>query len=150
MMLKNAGAKDRLMELFSGQKLAVLSTARKDGHPYASLVAFVAAEDLQSIYFATSRATRKYENLQKDPRVAVLVNNSINISADFYQAISVTGMGNAAELSGDTAGRALLLYVEKHPYLEDFVRSPSCGLFQVTMTTYYLVENFQNVTEVHI
>ena len=148
-MPKAKNVKQRLTELFSGQKLAVLSTARPDGHPYASLVAFVAADDIKYMYFATSRATRKYANLQTDARVAMLVNNSMNTSADFYQAIAATGTGEAIELSTDATSNAMNLYLDKHPYLEDFVRSPSCALFQVVIKTYYLVENFQNVTEVH-
>lgn len=142
--------RQRLTDLFSGQKLAVVSTTQPDGHPYASLVAFVASEDLKYMYFATSRATRKYGNLQKDARAAILVNNSRNQSADFYQAMAATGIGHAVELSDDAAQAARGRYIERHPYLEDFVKSPSCALFQVTLQAYYLVENFQNVTEVHL
>ena len=54
--------------LFSGQRLAVLSTCSSDGHPYASLVCVVAEADLSGIYFATSRATRKFANLTAEPR----------------------------------------------------------------------------------
>jgi general stress protein 26 len=143
-------ARQRLTELFAGQGLAVVSTNQPDGHPYASLVAFTASEDLKYIYFATSRATRKYANLQQDGRVAMLVNNSRNQSSDFYQAIAATGVGHAVELSGDAAQAARRRHVDRHPYLEDFVNSPSCAIFQVTLQTCYLVENFQNVTEVHL
>ena len=142
--------RQRLTDLFAGQRLAVVSTNQPDGHPYASLVAFTASEDLKYMYFATSRATRKYANLQKDARVAMLVNNSRNQSSDFYQAIAATGVGYAVELSGDAAQAARRRHVDRHPYLEDFVNSPSCAIFQVTLQTYYLVENFQNVTEVHL
>ncbi|MDZ7832556.1 MAG: pyridoxamine 5'-phosphate oxidase family protein [Desulfobacterales bacterium] len=149
-MRDNSQVWQRLTDLFAGQKLAVVSTNQPDGHPYASLVAFVASEDLKCMYFATSRATRKYANLQKDGRTAMLVNNSRNQSSDFYQAMAATGIGHSVELSDDAAQAARQRYIERHPYLEDFVKSPSCAFFQVTLKTYYLVENFQNVTEVHL
>ena len=149
-MQDNNKVRQRLTALFAGQKLAVVSTNQPDGHPYASLVAFLASEDLKYMYFATSRATRKYANLQKDGRTAMLVNNSRNHSSDFYKAIAATGIGHSVELSDDAAQAARRRYIERHPYLEDFVKSPSCAFFQVTLQAYYLVENFQNVTEVHL
>ena len=51
---------ESLKELFASQTLAVLST-HQDGQPYASLVAFVATEDLKHIFFVTPKTTRKFE-----------------------------------------------------------------------------------------
>jgi len=44
----------------------------------------------------------------------------------------------------------LPLYLEKHPYLKDFVNSPSCAFLKLTVKTYYLVRRFQNVVEIHM
>jgi len=54
--------KRNLRKLLRSQLLAVLST-QNQGQPYASLVAFASSDDLKSLYFATSRSTRKYANL---------------------------------------------------------------------------------------
>ena len=62
--------KEKVRELFETQKLAVLSTQR-EGQPYTTLVAFAASSDLENLYFATTRATRKYANLSADSRVAM-------------------------------------------------------------------------------
>jgi nitroimidazol reductase NimA-like FMN-containing flavoprotein (pyridoxamine 5'-phosphate oxidase superfamily) len=138
-----------LGELFSSQSLAVLSTHR-DGQPYASLVAFAATEDLKHLFFVTSRTTRKFTNLSADCRVAMLINSSQNQAADFHRAISVTVVGSAEEISGSDKEVHLRHYLNRHPYLQDFVRSPTCALVQVTARSYYLVKNFQNVMELHI
>lgn len=139
----------RLGELFRSQNLAALSTQHA-GQPYASLVAFYAADDQKHIYFVTPKTTRKYANLTADNRVAVMVNSSINQVSDFHQAISVTAVGKAEDVAG--ADRELILrrYLAKHPHLEDFVRSPTCALVRVTVDSYYLVKNFQNVMEMHL
>jgi nitroimidazol reductase NimA-like FMN-containing flavoprotein (pyridoxamine 5'-phosphate oxidase superfamily) len=139
----------RLGELFHSQNLAALSTHR-DGQPYASLVAFYAADDLKHIYFVTPRTTRKFANLTADNRVAVMVNSSINTASDFHRAISVTAIGKAQVIAGSEKNLILEQYLAKHPHLEEFVRSPSCALVQVAVVSYYMVKNFQNVMELHL
>ena len=135
--------KKSLAELFRSQNLATLSTHHA-GQPYASLVAFAASDDLRQIYFATPTTTRKYANLSADSRVAVLVNSSMNQTSDFHRAISVTAVGKATDVTGKNRPRILGHYLAKHPYLEDFVHSPTCALVQVTVDSYYMVKNFQN------
>jgi nitroimidazol reductase NimA-like FMN-containing flavoprotein (pyridoxamine 5'-phosphate oxidase superfamily) len=139
----------RLKDLCTSQKLAVVST-QSDGQPYASLVAFVAGDDLRHIYFITARTTRKFANLTREPRVAVLINSSTNEESDFHEAVSITVTGTAEEISGLEREKILTRYLSKHPYLEDFARSPSCALIQVATQSFYMVQNFQNVMELHI
>ena len=138
-----------LKELLLSQNLAVLST-HQDGQPYASLVAFVAAEDLKHLFFVTPKTTRKFANLSADCRVAMLINSSQNQAADFHQALSVTVIGSAEEISGDEKKNYLKFYLARHPYLQDFAKSPTCALVRVTAQSYYLVKNFQNVMELHV
>ncbi|MBW2481100.1 MAG: pyridoxamine 5'-phosphate oxidase family protein [Deltaproteobacteria bacterium] len=149
MMDANEKFRMRLGELFRTQNLAALST-HQDGQPYASLVAFYAADNLKHIYFATPETTRKFANLTSDNRVAVMVNSSTNQASDFHQAISVTAVGSAAVINGSEREPIVEQYLAKHPYLEEFVRSPSCALIRVTVYSYYMVKNFQNVMELHL
>jgi nitroimidazol reductase NimA-like FMN-containing flavoprotein (pyridoxamine 5'-phosphate oxidase superfamily) len=148
-MDKTEKLRQNLKELLSSQNLAVLST-HQDGQPYASLVAFVATEDLKYIFFVTPKTTRKFANLSADCRVAVLINSSQNRAADFHQALAVTAVGSAAEISGDEKEAYLQFYLSRHPFLQDFARSPTCALVRITARSYYLVKNFQNVMELHI
>ena len=140
---------NRLRNLCESQKLAVVST-QSDGQPYASLVAFVATDDLRHIFFVTPRTTRKFANLASDSRVAVLVNSSVNTESDFHEAISITATGIAEEITDSERQKVLKLYLSKHPYLEDFANSPSCAVIRVVAQSYYMVQNFQNVMELHI
>ncbi len=148
-MKTNEQFRKRLRELFRAQNLATLST-HHGGQPYASLVAFVASDDLNQIFFATPKTTRKYANIVTDGRVAVMVNSSMNQTSDFHRAISVTAVGKAKDVIGKDKKRILGQYLAKHPYLEDFVKSPTCALVQVSVDSYYMVKNFQNVTELHL
>lgn len=140
---------DEIGALFANQPLAVLST-HADGQPHSSLVAFACREDLSTLLFATTRATRKYANIEKDPRVSLLIDNRSNKVADFHDAVAVTVTGTAHEVSGDDKTSDLSLYLSKHPHLEDFVTAPSSALIRVTVDTYEIVTRFQHVMKLHM
>jgi nitroimidazol reductase NimA-like FMN-containing flavoprotein (pyridoxamine 5'-phosphate oxidase superfamily) len=140
--------RERLKALLESQKLAVLATHR-DGQPYGSLVSFVFTPDMKHLLFATTRSTRKYENLTADPRVALLIDNRSNRESDIHESTAVTATGRADELSGTERESFQRLYLDRHPYLQDFVNSPTCALLRVQVQTYYLVNRFQEVTELH-
>jgi nitroimidazol reductase NimA-like FMN-containing flavoprotein (pyridoxamine 5'-phosphate oxidase superfamily) len=138
-----------LRDLFGKQKLAGLATA-KAKEPYANLVAFAATGDLKAILFATTKSSRKYENLMENKKVALLIDNRTNLSADFRKGIAVTALGRAEELKGLSRSRFSRVYLTKHPYLGEFVRSPNASLFKVNVDVYYVVDRFQHVMELNV
>lgn len=148
-MEKTSQLKEFLKDLFSSQRLAVLATQSKR-QPYGNLVAFVAANDLKYLLFATTRCTRKYSNISDNPRVAMVIDNRSNQEADFHQAAAVTATGVAEEVEGPGKETLLKLYLSEHPYLKDFVSSPTCALLKMNVETYYVVREFQNVMKLHI
>ncbi|MEJ2731606.1 MAG: hypothetical protein P8185_24365 [Deltaproteobacteria bacterium] len=85
-----------------------------------------------------------------NPRVAVLINSSTNAESDFHEAVSITATGIAEEIKGSERQGILKLYLSKHPYLDDFAKSPSCALIRVDARSYYMVQNFQKVMELHV
>lgn len=141
--------RSRLQKLFQEQRLAVLST-HNQGQPYSSLVAFSASHDLTRIYFATNRGTRKYANLQKERRVSMLVDNRSNSTADFREAMAVTVTGRARDMKESEKAILIKDYLAKHPYLDEFIASPTCAFIEVEVETYYAVHRFQSVVELHM
>lgn len=148
-MSNQEAMKKRIQKLFDDQKLAVLST-HCSGQPYASLVGFTGSRDLKHIYFVTPRTTRKYRNISADSRVAMLINSSANMDADFHEAVAVTALGSGREIDGPAKDDALRIYLSKHPYLETFATSPTCAMVEVSIRTYVMVNNFQHVMELHV
>ena len=148
-MEKITRLREFLKDLFSLQRLAVLATQSRK-QPYGNLVAFMATNDLRNLLFATTRATRKYANISSNPRIAMVVDNRSNQEADFHQAAAVTATGVVKEIEGPEKDRFQKLYLAKHPYLKEFVSSPTCALLKVEVETYYVVNRFQNVVELHI
>lgn len=141
-----AAVRDKVSRLLGSQSLAVLSTQGEEG-PYSSLVAFINSADLRHIYFATSRTTRKFANLARVPRIAMLIGSRANQSLDFHSAQAVTVIGDAAPLDHQAADRLRSDYIDRHPYLKDFVNASSCALVEIQAARYILVERFQNVVE---
>ena len=140
-----------ITELLLSQKLAVLSSQTPEGSSYSSLVAFAATGDLQKIVLATPRATRKFANIRYNPKVSLLIDNRSNREQDFHDAKAVTVMGIVKEIDPDASRNDLAsLYLRKHPYLDDFLHSPSTAFLLVSVWRYYLVSRFQEVMELHI
>jgi len=148
-MLEDSHLEQRLAGLLSEQTLGVLSTCGGQ-RPYASLVAFAATEDFAHIVFATPRPTRKYANLVANTNIAMLIDNRSNRASDFRQAVAATAVGTVLEVRKAKNSRLIRLYLEKHPELEDFVRSPTCAVLDIRVESYYIVERFQHVTEMHL
>lgn len=138
-----------IKKLFTTQKLGVLSTCGDD-QPYSNLVAFAATEDLKKLIFATTRSTKKYTNLTRNPIVSLLVDNRANQDSDFSDAIAVTATGVSREVSRGKREALLKIYLKKHPHLKAFVMSPTCALLNISVHRYYLVHSFQQVLELPV
>ena len=135
-----------IQKLIQSQNLAVLATS-DGGFPYSSLVSFSSTDDLCTIVFATARQTRKYHNIQQNHRVSLLIDNRSNQESDLHQAVAVTALGRAREITSQEKGPFLLHHLIKHPALVDFTDSPDCALVLVEIDVYYVVQQFQAVTE---
>jgi nitroimidazol reductase NimA-like FMN-containing flavoprotein (pyridoxamine 5'-phosphate oxidase superfamily) len=131
-----------LERLVSGQRLAVLATNGPAG-PYLSLVAFAASADRRSFYFATLRNTRKWANLERESRVALLLDDRPGGNSDFSRSAAATITGTARELSGEELKAALELYRARHPELAEFARSPGSALLKITVSDLSLVNGFK-------
>ena len=141
--------KNRLSQLFTSQKFAVIATSSQN-RPYTSLVAFAVTSDLRKLYFFTRQATRKFSNIHSNPRIAVMIDNRSNKDSDIHDAIGVTITGTSRVLTNDKTKHPLTLFLKKHPQMEDFARAPTSALIEVTIDHYYIVTQFQKVMELHV
>jgi nitroimidazol reductase NimA-like FMN-containing flavoprotein (pyridoxamine 5'-phosphate oxidase superfamily) len=138
----------KLRALFGSQKLGVLATGHKK-MPHTSLVAFASSDDMHHIVFVTPRATRKYANLLSNSCVSFFVDNRSNKAADFKQAVGVTVSGSVRQIHKNKNSKLMKAYLDKHPQLRPFLASRACALMCLDIKTIYVVEQFQNVTEIH-
>jgi PPOX class probable F420-dependent enzyme len=91
-------ARQTAARILSGPHLSILSTTNPDGSPQSSVI-FV-KPDGDDILFSTIKGRRKTANMQRDPRVSLLVHGLATGEGEFtYAAISAT-----AELTDDPEG----------------------------------------------
>lgn len=138
-----------IKNLFESQGLAVLAT-QGDIYPYVNLVAFSSAPDLKFLLFSTTRSTRKFVNLSKNPAVSLLVNNRKNTLSDFQDAVAATALGRVEEIRDFERPEMEKLYLEKHPHLVDFLRSPTNVFLKIKVKRYIVVSRFQYVVELEV
>jgi uncharacterized pyridoxamine 5'-phosphate oxidase family protein len=132
-----------LTNLFASQRFAVLAT-ESDGQPYGNLVAFVEVNELKNILFATARNTRKYSSMIDNRKIALLIDSRTNQMSDLKNAIAVTAIGTVEEVDSTKRVNLAKLYIQKHPYLTDFISNTANALMQITISDYILA-NFDKV-----
>jgi len=134
-----------IKDIVNTQYFAVLSTI-DEGQPYSNLVSFAITTDLKTLIFVTSRNTRKYRNIKKSNKVALLIDNRTNQSSDIEQAIAITIIGDAfEEVEGKSNLKAILL--NKHPRLQQFVNDTHSALMFVKVNE-YIIAGFNKIQRV--
>ncbi len=114
---------EKIYEFIKGHDLAVLSTVTHDFLPESAVVGFSQKDDLELI-FATSSKTRKYQNLLKNPRVAIV------IGWDKGQTLQYEG--EAVELKDETERReAINIHLSKMPSAAKFLNDSEEAIFKV-------------------
>ena len=91
-------AHDTAFRVLSGPHLSVLTTANSDGSPQASVI-FVKPDD-GDIVFSTVKGRRKTANMQRDPRVSLLVHSLPGEGAEVTYAV----ISGPVELTDDPGG----------------------------------------------
>ena len=135
-------------ELFSSQKLAVLST-QYGGQPFSNLIAFAYSDELRLLIFVTNRDTHKYRNISAENKVSVLVDSRKHELSDFENAVAITAFGTAGEVTGNEWKTLAALYLEKYPHLKDFVNKPSNALIKMDITDLFIAR-FDSVNILHL
>lgn len=145
--MSTSDLKESLKALMYEQKLAVLATFHDD-EPYTNLVAFAASDDLKYIFFVTPVSTRKYSYLTASRKASIMIDNRSNNENDFKDAMAVNANGTVNEVN--KTDDIKVLYLEKHPYLEDFLQSPSSAMMRLEVRSYIVASRFQNVVEMEM
>jgi nitroimidazol reductase NimA-like FMN-containing flavoprotein (pyridoxamine 5'-phosphate oxidase superfamily) len=148
--MMNRGEKtieESIRDLCQEEDFAVLAT-QGNNQPYTSLVGFVTTADLKYVAFATPKQTRKYFLLESNKRVAFMVDNRDRQLGSINDISAVTITGNAKFLKEkEESEHWCKLLIDKHPYLDDFVKSSATALVVVEVDRCFYVRKFQEVTE---
>jgi nitroimidazol reductase NimA-like FMN-containing flavoprotein (pyridoxamine 5'-phosphate oxidase superfamily) len=133
--------------LVTTQPYGVLAT-QGDGQAYGSLVAFAFSQDLREALFATQVATRKYQLLTRNERIALVVDNRPEHVGQMMDVEAITITGRAREVPhGPERVRCAEQIVARHPQLRSFVSAESSALFRIEVIRFFHVSRFQEVRQ---
>lgn len=112
-----------LYDVLRTQPLAVLATRGPDGVPQAALMGVAVTAQLEFV-FDTVRTSRKYANLVAEPRVALVLG--------WTDEVTVQVEGTARELTGDALAPYAAVYDAQFPDGPARRRWPAIAYFVVT------------------
>lgn len=143
-MNKSISIETYVQEALHSCTFAVLAT-EGEGQPHASLVAITPSDDFKALIFATYKNTRKYNNLNKNGKVAVLFENRSANNLNQHNTTVLTAFGNAKELDNEALKPAFEAHVFKHPEQRTFLLSNDCAMFRIKVTAFQIVLGIDDV-----
>lgn len=115
-----------IQSLLKSRKHCVMATVNGD-RPYCSLMAYTTDDPVTRLYMITQRNTRKFRNLNDNPRVSLLVDSrgtsrpqALTIEGVFEE---VTDAGRIQEIHD--------LFMAAHPGMQSFMDHPDAAFIQV-------------------
>ena len=125
------GPRARALQYLREHHVANLATSGSGG-PWAAAVFYVS--DRFDLYFLSTRTSRHCENIARDPRVAVTVQEDYS---DWPKIKGLQLEGVAGELSGDDEKQARRLYGEKYPLVGMISQAPSAIIKAMARVSWY-------------
>lgn len=114
--------REEIYQFILKQKLAVISSTGPDGEPQSALVGIAVSPDLE-IIFDTVKSSRKYPNLKRDNRIAVVVG--------WEDETTVQYEGLAIEPRDDELVRAKEIYFAGWPSCIEHQQWPDIAYFLI-------------------
>ena len=136
--------KSYIEDIFKTRRFAVLAT-EGDGQPHASLVAVTPMEGFRKLIFATYRNTRKYSNLVRNGKVAILVERIKINSSGLQECTVLTAFGHVEEIKDGEENIVFGAHLGRHPELAAFMKSEDCSLVRIKVDTYQVVRGIDDV-----
>jgi nitroimidazol reductase NimA-like FMN-containing flavoprotein (pyridoxamine 5'-phosphate oxidase superfamily) len=132
---------EKIVELIRGQDVCVLATS-SENRPHCSLMAYLPSEDCTSFYLVTSRSTKKYANMLRNPRVSLLIDNRPREAhpgeRPNAQALTVEGSSRPAPESEKSRLRSAL--IAAYPTMRKFIEHPDADIVEISAESYLLLD----------
>ena len=110
-------------EFIKAHKIAILSTVTHDFLPQSAVVGIYVGKNME-LFFGTFRTSRKYQNLQKNPRVSIVIG--------WDSGKTVQYEGEAKELSGKAVEEFKKAHLKHMNTAAKYVSKEQAVFFKVT------------------
>jgi putative heme iron utilization protein len=132
-----------LPQLIRAQRVASLGTLR-DGAPFVSMVLYAPAEDFRSYYMHTSRLAYHTQDIQRDPRVSLMIAEADDATRDPQTLARISIMGAATICAVEDADYVVArgAYLARFPELAFTFGFGDFALYRITAESARYVAGF--------
>ena len=139
---RDTGKQEQLIRnLLQSQLSGVLATSL-DGMPFCYLMAFLPADNLQSLFLAVSKRSAKHKQLANNPQTCFLIDNRKNILEDTSAACALNIHGR---IYASRQSNLKDHFLARHPGLQSFVSDNETNIMDLQIDRYCLVSNFEDI-----
>ena len=113
---------EKMKALVRKKNICVLATVSGD-KPYCSLMAYITDITCEEIYMVTHKNTTKFNNLQKNPSVSLLIDSRETQPRSKAQALTIDGV--FIPLTDEDKKQNIRdRMLESFPHMKDFIHHP--------------------------
>jgi len=135
---------EKMKALVRKKDICVLATVSGD-KPYCSLMAYIADVACEEIYMVTHKNTTKYDNLQKNPLVSLLIDSRETQPISSAQALTIGGVFIPI-IDENKKQKIRDRMLESFPHMKDFIHHPESKLIRIKINSFLLLDG---LTESH-
>ncbi len=129
---------ETMKSLVCKKNLCVLATT--DNHaPHCSLMVYLADESNERLFLVTPRTSRKFRNIQNNPRVSLLIDTRDDRQHDATSALTITGTCEILP-SGEKSEQMKVAFAKQYPHMADFVHKSDVAVVCVQIESFLLLE----------
>ena len=127
--------KEQIAGFLKTAKYGTLATVSADGKPVTHAMGFAAQGT--TLYFGTSRKTRKFANIEANPNVAF---SAEEVTENWLALKGVQLEGTAQVASEAEKGNAIALMMAKYPMLANMPADPDMVFLKMTIVEGYMLD----------
>ena len=129
---------EKMTALVSKKNVCVLATV-SDNKPYCSLMAYITDGSCKEIYMVTHKNTTKFNNLQKNPSVSLLIDSRETQPRSNAQALTIDGV--FIPLIDDNKRQNIRdRMLESFPHMKNFLHHPESEIIRVKINSFLLLD----------
>ena len=129
---------EKMTALVRKKNVCVLSTV-SDNKPYCSLMAYITDGTCKEIYMVTHKNTTKFNNLQKNPSVSLLIDSRETQPRSNAQALTIDGV--FIPLIDENKKQNIRdRMLGSFPHMKDFIHHPESELIRIKINSFLLLD----------
>lgn len=129
---------EKMKALVRKKNICVLATV-SDHKPYCSLMAYITDAACDEIYMVTHRNTTKFNNLQKNPSVSLLIDSRETQPRSNAQALTIDGVFIPL-IDENKKQKIRDRMMESFPHMKDFIHHPESELIRIKINSFLLLD----------